>query len=310
MSAVPPLEPGRRGSLRRTRRRPSGVIWRALRTWRGRIGAAITLLVFAVAFIGPAFAPYASDDFVAAPYAPPGLDNLLGADVLGRDVLSRTLMGGTDLLILAVLATALGLGIGAAAGIWSAFRRGLVETIIMRTVDIVLAIPTLVFALLIISVVGPKLWLVVLAVGISHAPQVARVIYGAAQDLVERDFVKAVALMGVPSFRIMRREILPNLATPLLVETGLRLSYSIIIISGLSFLGFGVQPPDPDWGIMINENRLGLSLNSWGVLAPSILIALLAVGTNTFSDAVAIAGFGEERGEEAVASGSLGGRAK
>ena len=296
--------------MRGARRRPSGVLGRALRTWRGRIGAAITLLVFAIAFIGPAFAPYASDDFVTAPYAPPSADNLLGADVLGRDVLSRTLSGGTDLLTLAVLATALGLGVGAAAGIWSAFRGGLVETAVMRTVDVVLAIPTLVFALLIISVVGPKLWLVVLAVGVSHAPQVARVIYGAAQDLVERDFVKAVALLGVPGFRIMRREILPNLSTPLLVETGLRLSYSIIIISGLSFLGFGVQPPDPDWGIMINENRLGLSLNSWGVLAPSILIALLAVGTNTFSDAIALAGFGEERGEEAILSATLGGRAK
>lgn len=297
-------------SPRGTRRRPSGVFGRSLRTWRGRIGAAITLLVFAVAYIGPAFAPYASDDFLASPYAPPGVDNLLGADVLGRDVLSRTLTGGTYLLSLAVLATALGLAVGAAAGIWSAFRGGLVEAVVMRSVDIVLAIPTLVFALLIISVVGPKLWLVVLAVGVSHAPQVARVIYGAAQDVVERDFVKAVALLGVPSFRIMRREILPNLSTPLLVETGLRLSYSIIIISGLSFLGFGVQPPDPDWGVMINENRLGLPLNSWGVLAPSILIALLAVGTNTFADAIARAGFGEERGEEAIVSRTLGDRAK
>ena len=286
------------------------MLGKALRTWRGRVGAAITLLVFAVAYIGPAFAPYGSDDFVASPYAPPGADNLLGADVLGRDVLSRTLLGGTDLLTLAVLATALGLAVGAAAGIWSAFRRGLVETAVMRTVDVVLAIPTLVFALLIISVVGPKLWLVVLAVGVSHAPQVARVIYGAAQDLVERDFIKAVSLLGVSSLRMMRREILPNLSTPLLVETGWRLSYSIIIISGLSFLGFGVQPPDPDWGIMINENRLGLSLNSWGVLAPSILIALLAVGTNTFSDAIARAGFDEERGEELMASGPLGDRAR
>ena len=265
-------------------------------------------MVCAVAYLGPFLAPYESDEFATSPYAVPSADNLLGGDVLGRDVLSRILLGGSTLLTVAILATLLGLALGAFAGIWSAYRRGIVETVVMRTVDIILAIPTLVFALLLVSVVGPQLWLVVVAVGISHAPQVARVIYGAAQDLVERDFVKAVALLGVPSGRIMRREILPNLATPLLVEAGLRLSYSIIIISGLSFLGFGVQPPDPDWGVMINENRLGLPVNAWSVVAPAILIALLAVGTNTLADAVAGAGLGEERGEDPTVSDLRGGR--
>ena len=287
------VDPTPADRLRRRRRRPAGILRKAMRTWRGCIGAAVTVAVFGVAFLGPLFAAGSGEDFTTMPFGPPVPGSLLGGDVLGRDVLSRMLNGGATLLMLAVLATALGLLIGAIAGIWAAFRGGWIDIIVMRVVDIILAIPTLVFALLLLSMIGPKLWLVVVAVGLSHAPQVARVVYGAAQDLVERDFVKAVALLGVSSFRIMRREILPNLTPPLLVEVGLRLSYSIIIISGLSYLGFGIQPPTPDWGVMINENRLGLGLNSWGVVAPAILIALLAVGTNMFADAIARAGLAE-----------------
>ncbi|MES2433020.1 MAG: ABC transporter permease [Pseudomonadota bacterium] len=264
--------------------------------------------MFGVAFLGPLFATGSGEELNTMPFGPSVAGSLLGGDDLGRDVLSRTLNGGATLLVLAVLATALGLIIGTAAGIWAAFRGGWADTVVMRIVDIILAIPTLVFALLLLSMLGPMLWLVIVAVGLSHAPQVARVVYGAAQDLVERDFVKAVALMGVPSFRIMRREILPNLSTVLLVEVGLRLSYSIIIISGLSYLGFGVQPPTPDWGVMINENRLGLGVNSWGVLAPAILIALLAVGTNILADAIARAGLGEDRANDLPNPDSLGGR--
>jgi peptide/nickel transport system permease protein len=114
-------------------------------------------------------------------------------------------------------------------------------------------------------------------------------------DVSERDFVKAVELQGVTRQRIMAQEILPNLITPLTVETGLRLTYSIIIMSGLSFLGFGQAPPAPNWGLMINENRIGLQLNLWSVVAPAALIAVLTVGTNTFSDAVARVALGVER---------------
>jgi peptide/nickel transport system permease protein len=132
------------------------------------------------------------------------------------------------------------------------------------------------------------------------------VVHGAAQDVCERDFVKAVALWGVPPRRVISRQVLPSLVTPLMVETGLRLSFSIIVIAGINFLGFGVTPPDPNWGVMINENRLGLGLNAWAVMAPALLLAVLSVGTNTFTDAVARANLGEARAEEAVLSASLG----
>ena len=164
----------------------------------------------------------------------------------------------------------------------------------MRTVDVILAFPSLVFALLLVSLVGPKLWLIVIAVGFSHAPQVARVLRSSALDISERDYVKAIELQGVRSSRIMWSEIVPNLTSPLMVEAGLRLTYSIVIISGLAFLGFGQAPPAPNWGYMINENRIGLQINPWGVIVPALLVALLTIGVNTFTDAVARVALGVE----------------
>jgi peptide/nickel transport system permease protein len=157
----------------------------------------------------------------------------------------------------------------------------------MRTVDVILAFPSLVFALLLVSIIGPKLWLITLAVGFTHAPAVARVMRSATLDVSERDYVKVVELQGMRPAKVMRTELLPNLISPLMVELGLRLTYSIVLIAGLSFLGFGQAPPAANWGYMIQENRLGLALNPWAVIVPAVLIAILTVGTNTFTDAVA-----------------------
>jgi peptide/nickel transport system permease protein len=276
------------------------VLRTALRTRRGLIGAVLSMAVLAVAFLG-ALIPGSPVEFVAPPFSPPSPDaGPLGTDVLGRSVVFRVLQGGQLLMILSVSATVVAVGAGAIIGVVAAYRRGVVENLLMRGVDVVLAIPQLVFSLLLLSMVGPQWWLLILAVGLSQAPQTARVIYGAAQSVVEKDFVKAVAVWGVPARRVIGRHVLPNLTTPLMVELGLRLSYSIVLIAGLSFLGFGAPPPAPDWGVMINENRIGLASNPWGVLAPAILLAVLAVGTNTFADAIARANLGETRGEDAV----------
>ena len=219
----------------------------------------------------------------------------LGGDVLGRDVLSRTLDGGWELLLMAAAATALGVAAGAALGVIAAYAGGVWDSVIMRVVDVFLAFPQLVFALLLVSILGPKIWLIVLAVAISHAPQVARVTRAAALDISERDFVKAMQILGIPGRRIIRRDVLPNLTSVLMVEIGLRLTYSMLVIAGLSFLGFGLQPPAASWGLMINENRVGLIANPWGVLMPAILIALFTIGVNTFTDAVARASLGVGR---------------
>jgi peptide/nickel transport system permease protein len=265
---------------------------------RGRFGLGIIGFVIALAVFGPLLAPHSATISTVEPFSSPSGQALLGGDQLGRDVLSRVLDGGRVLLVMALAATVLGVGVGAGSGIAAAYLQGRWDLIIMRTVDVILAFPQLVFALLLVSIVGPKIWLTVLAVGLSHAPQVARVMRSAALDISERDYVKAIELQGVKRRRIMVKEILPNLSSPLMVEAGLRLTYSIVIIAGLSFLGFGQAPPAPDWGIMINENRNGLVSNPWAVVVPAALIALLTIGTNTFTDALARVSIGLDRKAE------------
>ena len=288
------------GATRLRRREWLWVLSGAARTRRGAVGLALMVFVVGVAVIGPLIAPYSPTEFVTGPFSPPAAGSILGSDALGRDVLSRVLAGGWVILLMALASTLLGVLVGAAAGISAAYLGGRADALIMRSVDVVLAFPSLVLALLLVSVIGPKLWLIVLAVGFSHAPQVARVIRASTLDISERDFVKAVELQGVKRGWIMVREILPNLITPLTVETGLRLTYSIIIMAGLGFLGFAQAPPAPTWGQMINENRIGMQLNLWAVVAPAALIAVLTVGTNTFSDAVARVALGVERRAEDV----------
>jgi peptide/nickel transport system permease protein len=300
--------PARAQEIRGIRRHQwASVVWAAARTPRGAIGLGLASSVVLLAVIGPLVAPYASDALLTLTFAKPSGQFLLGSDFLGRDVLSRLLDGGWVLLIMAACATALGIAGGAAAGISAAYLRGRSDGIIMRAVDVILAFPQLVFALLLLSLLGPKLWLITIAVGFSHAPQVARVLRSATLDISERDFVKAAELQGMRPAKVMTKEILPNLVSPLMVEVGLRLTYSIVIIAGLAFLGFGQPPPAANWGLMINENRIGLPLNPWAVIAPAVLIALLTIGTNTFTDAFARVAIGvDRRPEEAALIEDLG----
>ena len=300
--------PARAQEIRGIRRHQwASVLWAAARTPRGAIGLGLASSVVLLAVIGPIVAPYASDALLTLTFAKPSGQFLLGSDFLGRDVLSRVLDGGWVLLIMAACATALGIAGGAAAGISAAYLRGRSDGIIMRAVDVILAFPQLVFALLLLSLLGPKLWLITIAVGFSHAPQVARVLRSATLDISERDFVKAAELQGMRPAKVMTKEILPNLVSPLMVEAGLRLTYSIVIIAGLAFLGFGQPPPAANWGLMINENRTGLPLNPWAVIVPAVLIALLTIGTNTFTDAFARVAIGvDRRPEEAALIEDLG----
>jgi peptide/nickel transport system permease protein len=280
VAAVAPKGAKRGGRVRR-------ILGQALGTWRGKVGLALTLFVVAVAFLGPLVGG-SPLELEGAPFSPAGGEaGPLGGDVLGRSVLARTLHGGWRILLVAGAATILAIVIGAIVGVVSAYRGGKTDSLLMRSVDVLLGIPQLVFVLMLLSVIGSKTWLVILAVGISQAPQVARVLRAAAQNVSERDYVKAVAAWGVPPRIVIRRHVIPSLLSPLMVESALRLSFSIILVAGISFLGLGAHPPNADWGVMINENRVGVVANAWGVLAPSILLALLAVGTNMFSDAIA-----------------------
>ena len=285
--SVVATQQGARRRLRAPRQGVAALLVRAAGTRRGRVGLTITAIVVLIAAVGPFVAPYSPTQIVTTAYAKPSRGIWLGADTLGRDVLSRVLDGGWVLLLMALIATLLGVGLGTLAGVSAAYLRGWADHAIMRTVDVVLAFPQLVFALLLVSLMGPQLWLIVLAIAVSHAPQVARVMHSSAVRISEQPFVKAKELNGFRPLRIMVSDIIPNLASPIVVELGLRLTFSIVVMAGLSFLGFGQPPPQPNWGYMISENRLGLGLNPWGVVVPALLIALLTVGTNTFGDAAA-----------------------
>ena len=281
----------------RRERRPWQVLLSA--AWaqhRTKIGLGITLLLIGCALIGPLLAPHSPTEFVAAPFAEPSSDALFGADNLGRDVLSRFLWGGMSVLALSGIATALGVVLGVSIGLVAAYSRGKLDDLLMRTMDVVLSFPQIVFALILAATIGPKLWLLVVAVALTTMPRAARVTRGASVEVVERDFVRAAEAIGVPRRRILMGEVLPNITSPLIVEASLRLTFNIAVVAGLSFLGFGLQPPSADWGLMINENKNGLVIQPWPVLLPVIAIGLLTIGTSLIGDGISRAAIGIERG--------------
>jgi peptide/nickel transport system permease protein len=262
---------------------------------RTKAGIALFVFVLGVAVLGPLIAPYSPTEFVGKPFQLPSASAWLGTDYIGHDVLSRVLCGGRTVFSLSLAATLIGMALGTGFGLVAAYANKWVDEIIMRLLDVLMAFPAIVFVLLVVSIAGPKLYLIVLAVALGHAPRVARVARGSALEIVDLDFVKASEALGTPRIKIMLGEILPNISSPLLVEAGLRFAYSIGLIAALSFLGFGLQPPAADWGLMVNENRPGIYTQPYAVLAPIVLIALLTVGTSLVTDGFARALIGIDR---------------
>ncbi|UKD57700.1 ABC transporter permease [Amycolatopsis sp. FU40] len=288
----------------RTRQKQRGgfglLVRGALRRTEGRIGLALVVLVAAVAFLGPFFSPHSASELISAPYALPGDGTVLGADGLGRDVLSRFLNGGNVILALALLATAVGVGVGVVLGLIAGYRRGVLGQVIMRILDIVLSFPSLLLALLFLSIIGVNWWIIVVTIAISHIPYVARVVESGSLAVIGRGFVQYAEMIGVPRRRILVREILPSIVAPLTVQFGIRVTWSIGIISSLAYLGFGRQPPSVDWGMMISENQSMLLSNPLPVLLPVAAIAVITVGANLLTDAFGqAAGLNRGRGQSA-----------
>jgi peptide/nickel transport system permease protein len=238
-------------------------------------------------------APYGENDIVGKPFTHEG--SWLGTDYLGQDVWSRVLAGGGSILLISVLATALGMVLGIIIGVVAAYAGGWLDEGIMRLNDVALAFPQILLALLVLTAVDqPTWWMIVLLVGFSHAPRVARLARGVALGIVSRDYVTSAEALGESRLRVIMAEVLPNMNAPLLAEAGLRLTYSIGVVAGLGFLGFATNPGAADWGVMINENRLALLVQPWGVLAPVIIIGIFTVGTNLMADGIAqLAGRGD-----------------
>ncbi len=253
-----------------------------------------------LAIIGPYVAPYGPSTPVGAPNSNPSGKAVLGTDYLGQDVLSRLLYGGRSILVMAVLATALGLIGGTVIGLVAAYSRNALDDVLMRGMDVIMAFPQIMLALVAVAIVGPHAWVIVVAIALTTAPRIARVARGAAQPIVERDFIAASEAMGVPRWRIISGELLPNTLGPLMVEASLRLTYSIGVIAALAFLGLSPDPNGANWGTMIQENQLVLAVQPWGAVAPIIAIALLTMGTGLIGDGIArtAAGIDRARGEE------------
>lgn len=264
---------------------PAGIFRRALKQKRFAFGFTVTLLVVLFAIFAPFLAPYSEKETAGAPYAKVGV---FGTDYLGQDVLSRLMHGGQGVLVTSVLATLLGMVLGVLIGVVAAYAGGWWDEVIMRLNDVLLAFPQILLALVVLTALqNPAPWVIVLLIGASHAPRVARVSRGVALGIVSRDFVVAAEALGEKRSRIIVAEVLPNMTGPLLAEAGLRLTYSIGVVAALGFLGFAADPGAANWGQMMNENRLGLQTQPWAVVAPVLMIGIFTIATNLMADGLA-----------------------
>lgn len=258
-----------------------------MRSFSGAVGVTIVVFVVAVAFFGRYFAPYSPNVPVTAPLSPPSSHYLLGTDFLGRDVFSRLLYGGRSVITLAALATGLGYLIGMSVGLIAGFSRSRIDPVLMRSVDVMLAFPPLLFLLVLISGAGTGIEVLVIGVAAIQAPGISRIVRTATLEVSVRGYVEAAIARGERSYAVIVREVLPNIMAPVLVDSGLRFTYSILIIASVNFLGLGLQPPASDWALMISDNRQYIAIQAWAVLAPAAMIALLTIGINLTGDAIA-----------------------
>jgi peptide/nickel transport system permease protein len=252
-------------------------------------GLAILLLHGLMAVLGPFLAPYAQDQMMAGlPIQGASLGHPFGTDQMGRDIFSRALAGGWIVIGLSVAGTVLGVLLGSAMGLFSGTVGGWPDEVLMRLTEAFLAIPFLIFALLIVSLAGPGLqgspWLLIGVVAAVYVPRVARMSRAAALDVVARDYVLAARLRGEGAWTISRREVLPNAMGVLLVEFAVRAGYAPILVGTLGFLGFGLKPPTPEWGLMMAEYRNLLTTQPMAVFGPGLMLATLVVGLNLFTE--------------------------
>jgi ABC-type dipeptide/oligopeptide/nickel transport system permease subunit len=247
----------------------------------------MALAVLSVAFAGPFFLPHSPTALHGIPFSPPTSEFPLGTDALGRDVLSRILDGGYKLIVIAAIATFLGYLVGGAIGLFAGFNRSLASPMLMRGMDVLLAFPPLLFLLVVAAGVGSTSVTIVGALALLHTPPVARIIYTATLQVSVRGYVEAAVARGQSVRSILVREILPNLSSTIAADAGPRFTVSIMLVAALNFLGLGLNPPNPAWASMISENRIGLTIVPWGVVAPAGLIAALTIGLNLVADALA-----------------------
>jgi peptide/nickel transport system permease protein len=249
------------------------------------IGGSILLAIALLAVFANVLAPYDPTAFaVRERFSPPSATHWFGTDEFGRDVFSRVLTGARYSLAIGFGATAISLVIGVPLGLLAAFYRGRLEALIMRLMDLLIALPPILFGLLVLAVTPPALWKTIAAVGIVYVPILTRLTRSVALGLLQENFVQAARARAESAVSILSREILPNAWPPIIVESGLRVTFAVLLGSSLSFLGLGAQPPSSEWGLMISESRQFIDQAPWIGLAPGLCLCVLLVTVNVFGE--------------------------
>ena len=243
---------------------------------RGRVLVALGLLMFvvmvAVTLLGPWITPHDYMESVSEALAPPTAAHWLGTDSIGRDVLSRLVIGGRTTLLITFVAVAIALAAGLVLGLLSGYVGGLVDELVMRLLDIVFAFPVFLLAIAVVAALGPTVPNLILTIAIVYTPTMARVVRGPVLSVKRWDHVEAARSVGVHEFVIATRHVLPMVVSPILVQTSLTLSNTIFTVTALSFLGIGPPPPDPNWGGMLSEARQFMELAPLAVIGPAVAI--------------------------------------
>ncbi|AUQ26470.1 ABC transporter permease [Dickeya zeae] len=261
------------------------VLKKLLRTPQGAAGLGILLLALITVCAGVHLAPADPEAIsILARYKAPSAMHWFGTDQLGRDILSRVLVGARTTILYSLLATSLAMVAGSVIGTASAYLGGRMDEGIMRTMDAVMSIPSLLFALLIVSTLGQSSLNAVLAITIAFIPGMVRIARSVALAARQQDYVYAAIARGESPSYIILREMLPNIVAPIIVESTIRVSFAIMLFATLSFLGLGAQPPQPEWGLMVSEARAYFFNAPWMMLIPGLAIAIVAIGFNLLGD--------------------------
>ena len=249
-----------------------------------KFGLVIIFIYLVVAIFAPLIAPYGEREILGRAYELMSSEHLLGTDNLGRDMLSRLIYGARNTIGIALITTALAFFVGSLAGMIAAALGGWIDQLLSRIVDVFMSIPSLIFALLVLSIVGTAMPYLIGTIVIIDATRVFRVARATAMNVAAMDYVEVARLRGEKLTWVLRKEILPNITAPLLAEFGLRFCFVFLFISALSFLGLGIQPPTADWGSMVRDNATLISYNDITPLIPAAAIALLTVAVNFVVD--------------------------
>ena len=252
------------------------------------LGTLVILFWLACAILGDGITPYDPlFDQTADLSVPPSSEHWFGTDRLGRDVFSRVLAGSRDILLIAPIATLLATFFGTALGLITGYLRGIADDTMSRVIDAVLAIPLIVLAVTVVAALGSRsTWAIIVVIAIVFSPIIARTVRAAVLGEAQLDYVEAARLRGERAPYVMFSEVLPNVMPPILVEATIRLGYAIFAVATLTFIGFGLQPPSPDWAVQIADNYPYLAEEWWTVLFPALAIASLVVAVNLVSDAI------------------------